>query len=385
MIPEALKKFDRFQDVVKEIEICRKYGLDYSLEKGELRKFVDRYHPSSLDLKVAEIIPETPGAKTIRLVSPQGYLPPFQAGQYIALAVEVDGIHTSRPYSLSSPPNQTGYYEITVRRVPDGLVSSYLLDELRPGDTLRSSGPEGCFHFNPLFHDQSMVCLAGGSGVTPFMSMVQEIADRGLERTVHLFVGNQNLEQALFHERLTALAARHGNINYYPVIETPPDNYEGRQGLITSEIIKQVLGEVEGKTFYICGPQAMYDYCLPRLRELGVPNRKIRKEAYGPPLKAWEQTGWPSGVAPQDTFKVRVKTGEEFEAPAREPLLASLEKNGLIVPSLCRSGECSRCRIKLLAGRVFQPQGTPVRRSDAKFGYVHSCVAYPLEDLEILL
>lgn len=385
MIPEALKNFDRFQDVVKEMEICRKYGIDYSLEKGDLSKFINRYHPSSLNLRVAEVIPETLTTKTIRLVSQDQYLPPFQAGQYISVAVEVDGIRTSRPYSLSSPPNQTGYYEITVRRVADGLVSNYLLDELKPGDSLKTSGPEGHFYYNPLFHDQTMVCLAGGSGVTPFMSMIQQIVDRGLERMVYLFLGNPDLEQAVFHDRLTAIAARHGNIHYVPVIENPPHGFQGQRGLITGELIQQVLGEVSGKTFYICGPQAMYDFCLPQLRQMGVPNRKIRKEAYGPPLRVWEQPGWPQQVKPQDAFTVRVKNGGSFSAPAGETLLTSLEKNGLRVPSLCRSGECSQCRIKLLAGKVFQPSGTPVRRSDAKFGYVHSCVSYPLEDLEILL
>ncbi|MFH2126781.1 MAG: FAD-binding oxidoreductase [Pseudomonadota bacterium] len=385
MIPEALKKFDRFQDVVKEMEICRKYGIDYSLEKGDVGKFINRYHPSSLNIRVAETIPRTIDTKTIRLVSQDGYLPPFQAGQYISVAVEVDGIRTSRPYSLSSPPNQTGYYDITVRRVADGLVSNYLLDDLKPGDLLRTSGPEGHFYYNPLFHDQTMVCLAGGSGVTPFMSMIQQIVDCGLERTVYLFLGSPDLGQALFHDQLTAIAARHANIHYVPVIENPPEGYQGRGGLITGDLIQQVVGGVSGKTFYICGPQAMYDFCLPQLEHMGVPARKIRKEAYGPPLRVWEQAGWPYEVKPQDAFEVRVKGGGSFSAPAGATLLTSLEKNGLLVPSLCRSGECSQCRVKLLAGKVFQPAGTPVRRSDAKFGYVHSCVSYPLGNLEILL
>ena len=385
MIPEALKQFDRFSEVVQESQICRKYGLDYSLGSGEVRKFIDRYHPSRLTLRVAEINEQTADCKTIRLVSPQGYLPPFQAGQYLAVAVEVEGIHTSRPYSISSPPNQAGYFEITVRRVPDGLVSNYLLDQLQPGDELNTSGPEGYFYYNPLFHDSHMVCLAGGSGITPFMSMISEIAERGLERTVHLFHGNPSLEEALFHERLSALAAKHPNINYVPVIENPPEGYEGASGLITGALLQEVLGDLAGKTFYICGPQAMYDFCVPQLSELGVPNRKIRKEAYGPPLRVWEQVGWPSEIKPQDNFTVRLQNGGSFSAPAGETLLSSLEKNGLKVPSLCRSGECSQCRIKLLGGKVFQPQGTPVRRSDARFGYVHSCVSYPVEDLLILL
>ena len=93
----------------------------------------------------------------------------------------------------------------------------------------------------------------------------------------------------------------------------------------------------------------------------------------------------PRDVDPDHLFSVQVKEGRSLKARAGDPLLVSLEKNGAVVPSLCRSGECSMCRLKILSGNVFQPAGVPVRKSDRQFGYVHSCAAYPLSDLEILL
>jgi ferredoxin len=90
-------------------------------------------------------------------------------------------------------------------------------------------------------------------------------------------------------------------------------------------------------------------------------------------------------VNPDRIFSVQVKNGKQLKARAGDPLLVSLEKGGAVVPSLCRSGECSMCRLKILSGKVFQPAGVPVRKSDRQFGYVHSCAAYPLSDLEILL
>ena len=74
-----------------------------------------------------------------------------------------------------------------------------------------------------------------------------------------------------------------------------------------------------------------------------------------------------------------------MEARAGEPLVLALEKEGILIPSLCRSGECSMCRVKIISGKVFQPSGVPVRKSDRKYGYVHSCVSYPLENLEIVI
>jgi ferredoxin len=90
-------------------------------------------------------------------------------------------------------------------------------------------------------------------------------------------------------------------------------------------------------------------------------------------------------VSPDRLFSVQVKNGKRLKARAADPLLVSLEKGGAVVPSLCRSGECSMCRLKILSGKVFQPAGVAVRKSDRQFGYVHSCAAYPVSDLEILL
>ncbi|HPY35819.1 MAG TPA: FAD-binding oxidoreductase, partial [Smithellaceae bacterium] len=204
----CIKEFENYDDVVREIEICRKYGRDYTIEKGMVEKFINRLHPAQMKLKVADVIAETSSASTLRLVSENGYLPPFQAGQYVSISLEAGGIRTSRPYSISSPPNQTGYYDLTIKRVEDGLISNYLLDHVKRDDFLTCSGPTGNFYHNPLFHSRSMVCIAGGSGITPFMSMIQEIADCGLNLNVILLYGNRTLEEAIFHNRLNAISNR---------------------------------------------------------------------------------------------------------------------------------------------------------------------------------
>jgi ferredoxin-NADP reductase/ferredoxin len=381
----VFKEFDGYNGIVEEIESSRKYGTDYAVYRDSVDKQINLLHPTRMKLRVSDIIDETSSTKTLRLVSQDGYLPPFLAGQYIALFLELNGIRTSRPYSISSPPNQTGFYEITIRRVEDGLVSNYLLDEVKKGDELESSGPAGQFYHNPLFHNRTMVCIAGGSGITPFRSMVREIVECGLERAVYVFYGNKNLNEAIFHDELRTCSGRFENIHYLPVIENPPDRYEGLSGLITGDLIREAIGDLTGKTFYLCGPQGMYDFCVPELERLGIPKRKIRKEVYGAPANICDYPGWPEEIKTDDVFSVKVDGGPTIEARAGEPLMGTLEKKGVLIPSICRSGECSMCRVKILSGRVFQPAGVPVRKSDVQFGYVHSCVSFPVEDLEILL
>jgi ferredoxin len=155
---------------------------------------------------------------------------------------------------------------------------------------------------------------------------------------------------------------------------------------MTAELIKDaLLGNLSGKTYYLCGPQAMYQFCIQELEKLSIPGRKIRKEVYGAPLQVWDDPAWPSDVKPEERFKVKVMDKMTLEAQAGEPLMAAFEKQGIAVPSLCRSGVCSMCRVKILSGKVFQPADLPLRKSDDRFGYVHSCVSYPLEDLEVLI
>ena len=379
------KDLEGYAEIEREAAIGRKYGSDYRLEKGSVARVMDRFHPAKLEIALSEIIPETASATTLRLISRDHYLPPFQAGQYLSIAVEINGVRTSRPYSISSAPHQTGFYDITIRRKEEGFVSSYLLDQARVGDQLSARSPAGHFHYNPLFHGKDLVFLAGGSGITPFMSMIREVTDRGLDRKIHLIYGSVLKSDVIFHKELTERATNHENFNYSLVISSPPRGYRGLRGFITAELIGRLVGDIGTKTFYICGPEEMYRFCLPELEKLGLPRRKIRKEMYGPPEDVTKDAAWPGGVAAARTFNVRIRGRGAIKAVAVEPLLVAFERRGIVVPSSCRSGECSLCRIKLLAGRVFQPQGVILRKADARFGYIHACMAYPLEDLEVLL
>jgi ferredoxin-NADP reductase len=385
MQPNIVEQLDGYSEIKKEIELARKYGSDFTAEKGALTAYLNRLHPAYITLRVSEIITETASTKTFRMVPVDGVLPPFQAGQYIALFLEIGGVRTSRPYSISSQPNQTGFYDITVRRVENGLVSNYLLDEIKRGDTLISSGPAGNFYFNPLIHKKTMVCIAGGSGITPFMSMIREIIECQLDRNIYLFYGSKTTDDIIFDAEFKRIAERFDNIHYIPVVEEPADGYGGGCGFITRDLMKEALESIEDKSFFICGPRGLYDFCLPQVEELGVPGRKIKQEMYGAPANIRQYPGWPAEIGQDAVFTVKVKGHQPLKAWADEPLLVALEKNGVVVPSLCRSGDCSMCRVKVVSGKVFQPAGVLVRKSDRQFGYVHSCMSYPIEDLEVII
>ena len=381
---EIAKQIEGYEDIQKDSAILEKYGFDYQTKRGEVRRIVDALHPAKLDLTISEIHQETPSAKSIKLSRECGALPPFQAGQYINVFVDVGGIRTSRPYSIASSPTQTGYYEITVRKVEDGFVSNYLLDKLKPGDKLSASSPAGTFHYNPLMHGDSLAFIAGGSGITPFMSMIREAADKNLKRRMHLLYGCKDEKDIIYHSELNRISAAHSNITWDLIVSEPSASYKGLKGFINTALIRERLGNLE-KMFFLCGPEAMYKFCQPELDKLSIPARKIKKEVMGSPKNITSYPGWPQNVKKDDVFKVAIKGKKTINALATEPLMISLEKAGVIIPALCRSGECSLCRTKLVSGKVYQPNGVKLRKSDRAFGYIHPCMAYPITDMVIML
>ncbi len=375
-------------------------GADYTADKYQdvVHRVVSAIHPQRMQLRVVEIIQETPSTKTFRCQRTDGPLPPFRPGQYVNIFVDVDGVLTSRPYSiasappLSSPPlggtEGGNTLDLTVRDKPGGFVAPYLLHEVQVGDELESTGPEGSFYHEPLIDGDELVFFAGGSGITPFMSIIRDACGKGAVTAplqIHLLYGSRVPEDVIYGEELTELAGRHANFNYSLVISEPPPGYDGLAGFLDVDLIQKQVGDVKGKTFYICGPNVMYDFCLTALEQLGVPSYKIKRELYGPPDDVTKEPGWPEGLSRDAMFDVEVVGHKVVSAPAGEPLMNTLERYDIVVPAICRSGACSACRTKLLSGRVFQPAHTGLRESDREHGYIHACVSYPLGNLRIRL
>ncbi|MEM2959638.1 MAG: FAD-binding oxidoreductase [Candidatus Jordarchaeaceae archaeon] len=356
---------------------------DYTKEPDFVKKIVESLHPERMYLKVKEIIQETPSTKTFRMVPTKGKLPPFRAGQYVNLFVKIGNVLTSRPYSISSPPTKTDYIDLTVRRKKGGFVSNYLLDKVKVGDEFETTGPMGQFYYEPLTDGKNLVFLAGGSGITPFMSIIREVVERKLDLNIWLIYGSRVPEDIIFGKELEQIAKKNKNIHYSVVISEPPEGYKGICGFLTRDIILNQIGDAEGKTFYMCGPEAMYNFCDAELASLKLPRRRLKREAYGPPDDVTLEPGWPKGIKADDLFTVEVIGKKTFKARAGEPLMNSLEREGIVIPAVCRSGVCTTCRTKLVSGKVFMPSTVTLLEADRKFGYIHPCMAYPIENIKI--
>ncbi len=371
------------EEVMENIRVMRNVSLDKICEE-DVAKSANALHKKELELVVSNVIDTGKNAKIIRFSSKDGYLPPFEAGQYINIFTTIEGVRTSRPYSISSSPRQRGYYEITVAGIPDGFVSSYLIENAKIGDTFTANGPAGVFRHQPVFHSKKSLFLAGGSGITPFMSMTREILEVSLDRDIVMLYGCRNPQVALFHEELSAYTKKYPNFKYQLIVSDDVEGWTGEKGFMNGELISRLVPDFMERTTYICGPQVMNDFCKKELQVLGVPEKKIRREMFGTRRDIQNEPGWPKELNGSEVFNLKV--GDKvIPAKSSESILVALERAGVRVNVCCRSGECSLCRVKLVSGNVFLAKGMLRRYADEKYGYIHSCKAYPISDVEIML
>lgn len=341
-------------------------------------------HPRRLDLTVAEVIDETVTTKTFRLRKTDGGpLPPFLAGQYVNLHVQVGDVLTSRAFSISSSPTAREHYDLTVRRLAGGRVSNHLLDTTKAGDRFVSGGPIGTFFHDPLYHGDDLVFLAGGSGVAPAMSMIKDIADNGLARRMNLVYGSRRADDVIFREELDDLADRLPGLTVHHVIAQPGPDWTGAVTPLDAKLITSLVGPLAGRMTYLCGPPGKYDFLIRELTGIGHPRRRIRYEDNSVAVQPGDDPRWPADLDPAGKVSVTVRGRKTFAMPRGQNILEALEDNGIPQEPSCRSGECSLCRVRVCSGEVFHAQEAKLRMADSKFGFAHSCVAYPLTDVEI--
>ena len=342
-------------------------------------------HPDFLELVIDSIIARNE-AKTFVLKRPDGKpLPYFRAGQYLSLKLPLDGSLVTRSYSLCSSPKEalSGTYAITVRANPGGFVADRLLSEKKIGDTVISSGPQGFFYYEDLRDANQVVGLAGGSGITPFLSMARALCDGIEDFNLTLLYGSRTEEEILFRGELDEIARICPKFRLIHVLSD--ETKEGfESGFITSDLIRKYAPAEEPFSVFLCGPEAMYRFLRPEIEKLDLPERLFRRKLIDVTKTPWECEGYPQ-EARGTQVQLTVRQGPQewcIPASADEPVLVAIERAGIKAPSRCRAGECGWCRSRLLAGTVFIPQENEMRRwADIHYGYIHPCCSFPTSDL----
>jgi len=311
----------------------------------------------------------------------------FRAGQYVSVVVEPgDGAFLTRPYSLCSNPKDAfkGIYEITIKKKENGYASDYILNNWKVGKEITLSGPLGQFYFERLRDAKNIVAVAGGSGITPFVSMAKAIVEGTEDFNLTILYGSRKYEDILLRDELSDVEAKsNGKIKVVHVL-SDEDKQGYEHGFIGADLIKKYAKD--DYSVFICGPKAMYKFLETELPKLNLPRRRIRQELageYGDPTK---DSNYPDDRANKE-YKVKVWIkGEvkELTCKAENTLMSAIEKAGIKVTTDCRSGVCGWCHSRLIKGDVYIPESHDGRRlADKKFGWIHPCATYPLSNIEI--
>jgi ferredoxin-NADP reductase len=255
------------------------------------------------------------------------------------------------------------------------LVSSFLNRDARVGLTVEAHGPFGQFYFDEQLH-RNIVLFAGGSGITPVVSMLRYIEAAAAETEVLLFYAVRGEDDIIFRKELERLRLRLPRFRCVIVASRPGADWRGLRGHVDRERIAQEVGETGDRTFFLCGPAAFMETVKEILASLGAHAGQIRQERFTVGAAVKDTT------AP--TYKVEfVKSGGQFAGSSAESLLAIAESHGIDIPYSCRVGQCGTCATRVLDGEVEMETEAglePPRRAE---GYRLMCVGRARSDVRL--
>ena len=367
-------------------------------KKNKQEKDEDKKPPSQnsgsnhyLTLKVKDIIQETKDAITIVFESPEQAIG-YKSGQFLTLIAPINGKDVRRAYSLCSSPFVDNDPAVTVKRVEGGLMSNWLPDNLKVGDTMKIMEPMGVFttEYRPE-NKRHIIMFAGGSGITPMMSITKSLLTQEPDSIISLIYCNRDIDSIIFKDKLERLQTDYeGRFRVIHILDDAPMNWQGHSGLLNHDMLVKIFERIPdwgiGKTTYLmCGPEGMMKNVENLLAEQQIIKDNIFKESFvaGTIDKDLKK----EGAEPSDNEIIArevtiIYDGEEHKVTV-EPdstILETALDQGIDLPYSCQSGLCTACRGKCISGKVKLDEEEGLSEAELEEGYVLTCVGHPITD-----
>jgi ring-1,2-phenylacetyl-CoA epoxidase subunit PaaE len=356
---------------------------DKSEKKEELHS-----GPTYYELVVKNIIQETKDAISIVFESPAGENIKYKSGQFLTLIVSVQGKEVRRAYSLYSSPFVDQDLAVTVKRVDNGLISNWLPDHLKTGLKLKVMEPMGQFttEYNKA-NKRHIIMFAGGSGITPMMSISKSILSQEPDSICSLIYCNRDVDSIIFKNKFDTLQTTYeGRLHVIHVLDNAPMNWQGYSGLLNHDMLTKLFERIpdwgiDKTTYLMCGPEGMMKNVDTLLEARHIPKEKIFKESF---VQGTIDKDAKKEPEQGNELKERVVTirydGQEYKVtvPPNKAILETALDQGIDLPYSCQSGLCTACRGKALSGKVKLDEEEGL--SERAEGYVLTCVGHPLTD-----
>jgi ferredoxin-NADP reductase len=321
------------------------------------------YHP----LRIAEVVEETADTKSFVLDVPDALDDEFSyvAGQFCTFRADIAGASTVRCYSMSSSPDTDDPLTVTVKRVPDGLMSNWMNDRLVAGSTIEVMRPAGLFVLHD--HDTPIVAFAGGSGVTPVISIIKS-ALVTTTREITLVYANRTKEAVIFAEELDRLeAGSGGRLSVHHHLDED-------RGFLDAPACAALVGDRTGADFYVCGPGPYMETVEAGLELLGVSRKQLHVERFLAPAEI------PALTETSGTEEVVIRLNrrtQTVEYRLGDTLLETARRADMNPPFSCEAGSCATCMAKLESGSATMRVNNALTPDEIDEGWVLTCQGIP--------
>ncbi|MGQ0828366.1 MAG: 2Fe-2S iron-sulfur cluster-binding protein [Bacteroidota bacterium] len=336
-------------------------------------------------LKIVDVLRETSDAVSVAFEVPSNLKTEYsyKQGQYLTLKFNINGEELRRSYSICTSPLENEL-RVAIKKVKNGKVSTYINDKIKPGDSVEVMIPMGNF-FTEMntSNKKNYVLFAGGSGITPMLSILKTVLRSEPQSTITLFYGNNDESSIIFKKQIEQLAiANSDRLNVIHILNTAPANHPvSLQGMMTKEknieLIKNYVPVTADNEYFICGPGPMMDNVVAALKELKTEESKVHIEYFTTPVN-------PDDIKPvtpsvKGATATIIMDGDEHIIPLEdnETILEAALRIGLDAPYACQGGSCCTCRALLQEGKVEMAVNYALSASEVKQGFVLTCQSRP--------
>lgn len=345
--------------------------------------------PRFYRLTIADVRQETAEAISVAFAVPEALAEAYRyaAGQYLTLRAEIDGAAVRRAYSICTAPAQREL-RVCIKRVADGVFSSWAHDALRSGGVLDVMTPGGRFGLPPAAGTpRTLVAFAAGSGITPVMAILWDVLANEPHSRFFLFYGNRSRSDIIFRDALDDLKDRYlTRLSVLHILSREQQDVAALTGRLDGAkagvLLRHVVRAARVDHALVCGPQPMIEDLVATLPTLGVPAARVHVERFTPGEGGRRRPVPAVAAAAPRAIATVISDGVRADVPigADETIIDAAIRAGRNLPFSCRGGMCCTCRARLLEGRVTMDVNYSLEPWELAAGYVLTCQSRPVTD-----
>lgn len=335
------------------------------------------WSPATTSLVLVKRELETHDSMSFTFAAADQTLFDFKPGQFVTLAVKIEDKTHYRAYSISSVPQQK-QLRLTIKRVPNGLVSNWLVDNLNIGDSLSALNIAGQFNSSDCQHKAKLLLISAGCGITPVMSIAKTILMQDSNADIEFLHCARDKDNVIFHDEMQTLMTQHRNFKVQLLLENT-------DGMVSKNVIQQLYADLQDRTIFLCGPVGFMKAVENIAQASDFDMANFFQESFTPAADNKQQDEISSNASTESVMLYVPDFSVEKKVLQGSSLLELLENNGVPIIGACRAGVCGSCKCKVTKGEVKSSSTETLTAAEIEQGFVLACSSTVEGDVTVAL